>query len=60
MIDRRKKFERSKYIVAFGIEGSIYGELYGCGKDFLRMNIVCPRSCLADGLSRLKAALSDL
>lgn len=31
------------------------GELYGMdGKDFLRMNIACPRSVLREGLSRLK------
>nr|MCR5356900.1 cystathionine beta-lyase [Lachnospiraceae bacterium] len=31
--------------------GSIFGEQ---GKNFLRLNIACPKSVLADGLSRLK------
>lgn len=32
-------------------DGSIYGS---AGQGFLRMNLACPRSILADGLSRLK------
>lgn len=35
-----------------------HGELYGgTGKDFLRMNIACPRSFVEDGLGRLKRSL---
>ena len=35
--------------------GSIYGE---AGRDFIRLNIACPRTLLADGLERLKKALT--
>ena len=34
--------------------GSIYGE---AGKNFLRMNVACPRTTLEDGLQRLKTAV---
>lgn len=37
-------------------DGGIYG---GIGKDFLRMNLACPRSTLLDGLQRLKKAVLD-
>ena len=36
------------------------GEQYGNGRDFLRMNIACPRSMLNDGLERLKKAIELL
>lgn len=36
------------------------GEQYGSsGKDFIRMNIACPRSFVSDGLSRLKEAIEN-
>ncbi len=34
--------------------GTLYG---GCGEGFIRINIACPRSTLADGLDRMKGAL---
>ena len=35
------------------------GNQYGSnGKEFLRMNIACPKSILSDGLERLKAGIS--
>lgn len=35
------------------------GNQYGSnGKEFLRMNIACPKSILSDGLNRLKAGIS--
>ncbi len=37
-------------------EGREYGE---AGEGFLRMNVACPRSVLADGLNRLKSALME-
>lgn len=37
----------------FLTDGSVYGD---CGKDFLRMNIACPKTTLEDGLQRLKKA----
>ena len=36
-------------------EGSQYGD---CGKDFLRLNIACPRSTLEDGLKRLREGIA--
>ena len=34
------------------------GEVYGdSGRDFLRMNVACPRGLLYDGLARLKAGI---
>ena len=35
--------------------GSIYG---AAGEGFIRLNIACPRTLLADGLERLKKALT--
>ena len=35
-------------------------EYRGDGRDFLRMNLACPRSRLEDGLCRLKAAVENL
>ena len=35
-------------------DGAIYGE---CGRDFLRMNLACPRAILMDGLKRLVRAV---
>ena len=35
--------------------GSIYGE---AGRDFIRLNIACPRKLLAEGLDRLKRVLT--
>lgn len=35
-------------------------EYRGDGRDFLRMNLACPRSRLEDGLGRLKAAVEKL
>lgn len=37
-------------------EGSQYG---GCGEDFLRLNIACPRSVLQDGLTRLAEGIKS-
>ena len=37
----------------FLTDGSVYGD---CGKNFLRMNIACPKTTLEDGLQRLKKA----
>lgn len=37
--------------------GYIYGE---CGRQFLRMNIACPREQLIDALKRLKEGFDDL
>ena len=37
----------------FLTDGSVYGD---CGKDFLRMDIACPKTTLEDGLQRLKKA----
>ncbi|MBQ2048673.1 MAG: aminotransferase, partial [Schwartzia sp.] len=53
---------RSKELAAFirsrtGLFLS-YGELYGSGRDFLRMNIACPRAKVQEGLERLEKALS--
>jgi len=39
----------------FLTDGSVYGD---CGKNFLRMNIACPKTTLEDGLQRLKKATS--
>lgn len=36
------------------------GEIYGSGRDFLRMNIACPRTNVADGSQRLKRAVEKL
>lgn len=36
------------------------GEIYGSGRDHVRMNIACPRSNVADGLERLKRAVEEL
>lgn len=33
---------------------------FGDGKDFLRLNIACPRSTLTDGLKRLEFALNSI
>lgn len=38
-------------------DGAIYGE---CGRDFLRMNLACPRATLEDGLERLQKAVNEL
>ena len=35
-------------------DGAVYGE---CGRNFLRMNLACPRPMLIDGLGRLAAAV---
>ena len=35
-------------------------EYRGDGRDFLRMNLACPRSRLEDGLNRLKCAVDEL
>ena len=35
--------------------GSVYGET---GKNFLRMNIACPKTTLEDGLNRLKKGMT--
>lgn len=56
--------KRSKELAAFirsrtGLFLS-HGELYGSGRDFVRMNIACPRAMVSDGLARLKSALSML
>lgn len=56
--------KRSKELAAFirsrtGLFLS-HGELYGSGRDFVRMNIACPRAAVSDGLARLKSALSML
>jgi len=37
-------------------EGAEYGQV---GKQFLRINIACPRSVLKDGLSRLEKSIKD-
>ena len=37
-------------------EGSQYGN---CGKNFLRLNIACPRSTLEDGLKRLQEGITS-
>ena len=37
-------------------EGSQYGD---CGKNFLRLNIACPRSVLEDGLKRLREGIAS-
>ena len=39
----------------FLTDGSVYGVV---GKDFLRMNIACPKVTLEDGLQRLKKAVA--
>jgi cystathionine beta-lyase len=36
------------------------GEQYGNGRDFLRMNIACPRCMVEDGLDRFKKAIELL
>ena len=36
-------------------DGNMYGE---AGKDFIRINIACPRALLIDGLGRLKRVLN--
>ncbi len=36
------------------------GEQFGNGEQFLRMNIACPKTVLADGLNRLKKAVKLL
>ncbi|MCQ2428388.1 MAG: pyridoxal phosphate-dependent aminotransferase [Clostridia bacterium] len=41
----------------FVVAGEEYG---GSGKDFLRMNLACPRSTLTDGLARLKKGFLQL
>lgn len=38
-------------------EGGMYGE---AGKNFIRINIACPRQLLTDGLNRLKNGLNQL
>ena len=48
------KFIRKKSGL-FLSDGAVYGE---CGRDFLRMNLACPRSVLEDGLSRLASAVN--
>lgn len=35
--------------------GSVYGE---AGKNFLRMNIACPKATLEEGLNRLKKGMT--
>ena len=37
-----------------------HGEQFGNGEQFLRMNIACPRSLLADGMDRLSKAVKML
>ncbi len=37
-------------------DGAVYGE---CGKQFLRMNIACPRDNVRDGLERLKKGIES-
>ena len=37
-------------------DGAIYG---GCGQNFLRLNLACPRSVLFDGLGRLARSLGE-
>lgn len=36
------------------------GHIYGCGDDFMRMNIACPNALVKDGLDRLKRAVNSL
>ena len=36
------------------------GNIYGNGRDFLRMNIACPKQIVRDGLERLKRAVDLL
>lgn len=38
-------------------EGEEFG---GDGKDWLRMNIACPRSVVEEGLNRLKTAVEEI
>ncbi|WP_172202062.1 MalY/PatB family protein [Campylobacter sp. RM16188] len=49
-----QKFLRSE----FGLWVSEGGEFGGNGKQFLRMNIACPKELLKDGLSRLKKGIN--
>ncbi len=55
MADEAAEFIRSETGL-FLSAGSTYGT---GGEDFLRMNIACPKSVLADGLNRLKVGINE-